>query len=215
MDFLLSADHISSLSKTITATGRQQDIWFAPGREHRDTTYITMVDRDLTVVSFINSIFDDFGSGIVAPATGVLLHNRACGFVLEPGHPNAIAGQKRPMHTIIPAILTSDAEAVMSFGVTGGHFQPLGQMEVLANMIDYGMSTQEAIDHPRWAARGDAFEVESTVPDQVLAGLRERGHRPVKAANPLGTAQAIWIDRARGLFRGGADGRRDGIALGF
>jgi gamma-glutamyltranspeptidase / glutathione hydrolase len=119
------------------------------------------------------------------------------------------------MHTIIPAILTSQSEAVMSFGVTGGHFQPLGQMEILANIVDYEMSTQAAIDHPRWAARGDVFEVENTVPRHLVAGLREIGHRPTRAANPLGTAQAIWIDRARGLFRGGADGRRDGIALGF
>ena len=129
-------------------------------------------------MAFINSIFDDFGTGIVSPVSGVVFHNRASGFVLEPGHPNAIAGRKRPLNTIIPAMVTKNGKAVMPFGVTGGQFQPFGQVEVLTNIIDYGMGIQAAIDAPRIFARGDVLEVESTVPAEVAAGLsRAWSHR--------------------------------------
>ena len=103
----------------------------------------------------------------------------------------------------------------MPFGVTGGHFQPFGQIEIMTNILDYGMGIQELIDQPRIFARGDQFDVESTVPAATIYGLRKLGHNARRAPNPLGTAQAIWIDRDRGLLRGGADGRRDGIALGW
>ena len=144
--------------------------------EHRDTTFVAVVDADRNTVAFINSIFDDFGSGIVSPASGIIFHNRACGFVLERGHPNAIAGRKRPLNTIIPAMLTKGDRAVMPFGVTGGQFQPFGQMQMLINIIDYGMGIQAAIDAPRIFARGDSIEVEGTRPRGGQAGLRARGH---------------------------------------
>jgi gamma-glutamyltranspeptidase/glutathione hydrolase len=103
----------------------------------------------------------------------------------------------------------------MPFGVTGAHFQPIGQVQVLVNMVDYGLPVQAAIDHPRMFARGESFEVEGTVPEQIVIGLRDLGNPVTRAASPLGTAQAIWIDRERGILRGGADGRRDGLALGY
>lgn len=215
VEHLISPAKATALSRRISLDARLVDLSPVPAPEHKDTVFLTVVDRDRTVVSFINSIFDDFGSGIVAPKSGVLLHNRGSGFVLEPGHPNALAGGKRPMHTILPAMLTRDDEVVLSFGVTGGHFQPLGQVQILSNLIDYSMSVQEAIDLPRMFARGDVFDVEGTVPCDVINGLRALGHRPTRALNPLGTAQAIWIDRKRGLLRGGADPRRDGIAIGY
>lgn len=215
VEHLISSVRAAALSRRISLDARLVDLLPVPVPEHKDTVFLTVVDRDRTVVSFINSIFDDFGSGIVAPKSGVLLHNRGSGFVLEPGHPNALAGGKRPMHTILPAMLTRDDEVVLSFGVTGGHFQPLGQVQILSNLIDYSMSVQEAIDLPRMFARGDVFDVEGTVPCDVIDGLRALGHRPTRALNPLGTAQAIWIDRKRGLLRGGADPRRDGIAIGY
>ncbi len=163
----------------------------------------------------INSVFEDFGSGIVCGDTGVVFHNRASSFVLDPDHPNCIAPRKRPMHTIIPAMLTRNGRPVMPFGVTGAHFQPFGQVQVLTNVIDYGMNVQEAIDHPRIFARADTFEVEGTVPHAVIDGLRNLGHHVTRAENPLGTAQAVWIDHDKGILFGGADGRRDGIALGY
>lgn len=215
VEHLVSPARALALSGRISLGSRLADLTPLPAPEHKDTVFLTVVDRDRTAVSFINSIFDDFGSGIVAPGSGVLLHNRGLGFVLEPGHPNVLAGGKRPLHTILPAMLTRDGEAVLSFGVTGGHFQPIGQIQVLSNLLDYGMTVQEAIDHPRMFARGDVLDVEGTVPAPVVEGLRALGHRPTPAPDPLGTAQAIWIDRKRGLLRGGADPRRDGIALGY
>jgi gamma-glutamyltranspeptidase/glutathione hydrolase len=183
--------------------------------DHRDTTFVAVVDSDRNTVAFINSIFDDFGSGIVSPKSGVIFHNRACGFVLDRGHPNVIAGRKRPLNTIIPAMLTRNGRAVMPFGVTGGQFQPFGQVQLVSNIVDHGMGIQAAIDQPRLFALGDTVQVEHTVPASVRDGLMALGHKVVPAQNPLGTAQAIWIDWEGGVLRGGADGRRDGLAAGW
>lgn len=212
---LLSFSRADALSRRVSRSSRIADLVPNPAPEHKDTVFLTVVDKDRTTVSFINSIFDDFGSGILAPQSGVLFHNRGCGFVLDEGHPNELAGGKRPMHTILPAMLTKEGEVELAFGVTGGHFQPMGQIQILSNMIDHGMSVQESIDAPRIFARGDVLEFETTVPAASVAGLRSLGHRPTPAANPLGTGQAVWIDRQRGILRGGADARRDGLALGY
>ncbi len=215
VDWLLSDEHARSIRAQIAISCRNAKLNTVIERPHRDTVFIAVVDRDRTAVSLINSVFDDFGSGIVCEKTGVLFHNRGSSFVLEKGHPNCIAGRKRPMHTIIPALLTKNDQAVMPFGVTGAHFQPIGQLQILTNIVDYGMPLQTAIDHPRMFARGDVFEVERGVPEQVVIGLNRLGHRVTRSANPLGTAQAVWIDRDAGVLFGGADGRRDGIALGY
>jgi gamma-glutamyltranspeptidase/glutathione hydrolase len=212
---LLSASAIADLVSRFDPSNRAEELEPVSTPEHKDTVCVAVADSDGTLVSFINSIFDDFGSGLVAAGTGVLLHNRGCGFTLEEGHPNELQGRKRPMHTIVPAILTKDGEGVMAFGVTGGHFQPAGQLQVLTNILDYGMSVQQAIEHPRMFARGGTLEVERTVPDSVVVGLRRRGHRPTYATSPLGTCHAIWVDDRSGVYFGGSDGRRDGMALGF
>jgi gamma-glutamyltranspeptidase / glutathione hydrolase len=213
--WLLSDNHIAFLRSNVCLERRMLGTDAVPQRPHRDTVFIAAVDRDRMAVSLINSVFEDFGTGIVCGDTGVLFHNRASSFVIEDGHPNCIAGRKRPMHTIIPAMLTKRGKSVMPFGVTGAHFQPSGQVQILTNVIDYGMPIQLAIDHPRMFARGDTFEVERAIPDAIVAGLQKLGHRVTRPENPLGTAQAIWIDRDVGVLRGGADGRRDGIALGY
>ncbi|AOO84945.1 gamma-glutamyltransferase [Bosea vaviloviae] len=215
LQHLLSARRADALFPRISNSGRISNLTPIPAPEHKDTVFLTVVDKDRTAVSFINSIFDDFGSGIVSSKSGVLFHNRGCGFVLDEGHPNVLAPGKRPLHTILPAMLTKDGEVELAFGVTGGHFQPIGQIQVLSNILDHGMSVQEAIDAPRIFARGDVLDFEHTVPEAALARLRALGHRPTPAPNPLGTAQAIFIDRKRGLLRGGADPRRDGLALGY
>jgi gamma-glutamyltranspeptidase/glutathione hydrolase len=215
VDWLLSDEHIRGLRQNISLTSRIANVETVLQRPHRDTVFISVVDRDRMAVSLINSVFEDFGSGIACEKTGVLFHNRASSFVLEDGHPNCIAGRKRPMHTIIPAMLAKDGQAVMPFGVTGAHFQPFGQVQILTNVVDYGMSVQAAIDHPRMFARGDTLEIERSVPEEIAVGLTKLGHRVTRPENPLGTAQAIWIDRELGVLRGGADGRRDGIALGY
>jgi gamma-glutamyltranspeptidase/glutathione hydrolase len=215
VDWLLSEQHAAPMRARVSMTRRIADPLPPTGPVHRDTVFIAVVDRDRNAVALINSIYEDFGCGIVCPETGIVLHNRACGFVLERGHPNAVAPGKRPLHTIIPAMLAKDGEAVMPFGVTGAQFQPFGQVQMLVNMIDHGLPVQQAIDLPRMFARGDTFEIEGTVPEAVAEGLRALGHAVTRPENPLGTAQAIWIDRAGGVLRGGADGRRDGLALGY
>jgi gamma-glutamyltranspeptidase/glutathione hydrolase len=212
---LLSEDHANALRACVCARPRNAELTPVAVPAHRDTVFVAVVDRDRNAVALINSIFDDFGCGIVSPGTGIIFHNRASGFVLEHGHPNAIAGRKRPLHTIIPAMLTRNGRAVMPFGVTGGQFQPFGQVQLLSNILDHGMGVQAAIDRPRLFASADRVELESTVPPALIRGLAARGHKIVPAPNPLGTAQAIWIDWGRGILRGGADGRRDGIAAGW
>lgn len=215
VDELLSDRYTAALAHRFSASTRIADLAPPFGPAHRDTVFLAVVDRDQNTIAFINSIFAEFGSGIVAPASGIVLHNRGSGFVVEPGHPNTIAGRKRPMHTIIPALLSRDGRAVMSFGVTGAHFQPMGQILLLSNLIDHGMSLQQAIDQPRFFARGESFEVEHLISRQAVAGLRALGHPVVVADNALGTAQAIRIDWQTGVLHGGADGRRDGVALGW
>jgi gamma-glutamyltranspeptidase/glutathione hydrolase len=212
---LIMEARAAKMRARVSLRGRIEDLTPVPLPEHRDTAFLAVVDKDRNTIALINSIFDDFGCGIVSPRSGVMFHNRAGGFVLTRGHPNAIAPRKRPLNTIIPALLTRDGKAVMPFGVTGGHFQPFGQIQIMTNILDYGMGIQESIDQPRIFARGDQFTVEGTVPAAAVDGLRKLGHNVTRAENPLGTAQAVWIDWERGLLRGGADSRRDGIALGW
>lgn len=182
---------------------------------HRDTVYLCVVDRDGNACSLINSLFQSFGSGILAERAGVMLHNRGLGFRLERGHPNCIAPRKRPMHTIIPGMLTKGGQAVMPFGVMGGHFQPMGQSLLLTNMFDYGMNVQESIDFPRFFPFGGKLELERGIPDSLATRLAALGHRPERIARPHGGGQAVFIDRARGVLIGGSDPRKDGLALGY
>ncbi|MDW8397945.1 MAG: gamma-glutamyltransferase family protein [Acetobacteraceae bacterium] len=182
---------------------------------HEDTVYLCVVDRDGNACSFINSLFEAFGSGIADEASGVLLHNRGTGFRIEPGHPNCIAPMKRPLHTIIPALLMKDGETVMPFGVMGGHYQPMGQSWFLANHLDHGLDLQESLDLPRIFPRDGEIQCEHGVPEEALAGLAALGHRPVRWAKPHGGGQAILIDRARGVLVGASDARKDGCAMGL
>jgi len=179
------------------------------------TVYITVVDKDRTACSFINSIAHSFGSAIVSNKTGILLQNRAGGFRIQPGHPNCIAGGKRPLHTIIPSLVTRGGRAVMPFGVMGGQYQPVGQVHVLTNMLDYGCDLQEAIDMPRGLHYEGVYQLEDGVPAEVVDGLKRLGHQTTRVVSPLGGGQAIWIDWQKGTLTGGSDPRKDGCALGY
>lgn len=180
-----------------------------------DTIYLTVVDRDLRLVSFINSVYWGFGSGIVTDRTGIALQNRGACFVVDASHPNAIDAGKRPLHTIIPAIAMDGDRPAIGFGVMGGSYQPLGQVHVLVNLLDYGMDAQEALDHPRifWDADG-ALLAESGIASEVVAELAARGF-DVRPGGPHGGGQIIRIDHERGVICGGSDPRKDGFAAGW
>jgi gamma-glutamyltranspeptidase/glutathione hydrolase len=183
--------------------------------EHKDTVYVTVVDRDLNAVSFINSLFQPFGSGIYAPKSGVLLHNRGWGFRLEPGHPNALAPNKRPMHTIIPGMVMQNGRCMMPFGVMGGHYQATGHAGFLSNVFDLGMDIQAASEAPRSFAFDGVLSIEPTYGQDIGRDLAARGHDVKWADAAIGGCQAIWIDHARGALLGATDHRKDGVALGF
>lgn len=195
--------------------GRAQAPVIWPEIAHTDTVYLCVVDRDGNAVSLINSIFQPFGSGVTAPESGVLLHNRGISFRVEPGHPNTIGPRKRPLHTIIPGLLMRDGRAVAPFGVMGGHYQAMGHVELLTGLLDRGLDVQEALDAPRSFAYGGGLELEPGFAPGLAEGLAARGHRVHPAPGPIGGGQVIWIDHATGTLTAGSDFRKDGCALGY
>jgi gamma-glutamyltranspeptidase/glutathione hydrolase len=180
-----------------------------------DTVYLTVVDRDRKAVSFINSLYSSFGSAICSEKTGVMFNNRGSGFVLDPGHPNTLGPGKRPMHTIIPAMAMKDGRCDVAFGVMGAHYQPMGHVQMMLNMTDYGMDLQSAIDAPRAFFEQELTLVERGMPPATVDGLKARGHQVAVAPSPWGGAQAIRIDWRRGVLIGGSEPRKDGCALGY
>ena len=183
--------------------------------QQRDTIYLSVVDGERNAVSFINSLYYPWGSGLVAGDSGVLLQNRGAGFVLDEGHNNCIAPRKRPLHTIIPAMVYRDDRPILSFGVMGGDYQPMGQCYVLSNWLDFGLDIQQAIDAARFFPEADALSVERGVCDRTRRDLVRRGHRVVAADGAMGGGQGILIDWENGVLLAGSDGRKDGCALGY
>jgi gamma-glutamyltranspeptidase / glutathione hydrolase len=180
-----------------------------------DTVYLTVVDRDRMAVSFINTLYSQFGVGICTEKSGIMLTNRGACFALDPEHPNAFGPHKRPLHTIIPALAFRDGKCVLSFGVMGAHYQPMGHVQVVTNIVDHGMDVQTAIDSSRAFFVGEQTVVERNLPQATVEGLRARGHDVIFAHAPWGGAQAIHIDWKRGVLIGGSDPRKDGCALGY
>ncbi|UFN51420.1 gamma-glutamyltransferase family protein [Roseomonas sp. OT10] len=187
----------------------------ADWQRHKDTVYLCVVDKDGNAVSFINSLFEGFGSGILAEKSGVMLQNRGFGFRLQEGHPNCIAPRKRPMHTIIPGMVTQGGRAIMPYGVMGGHFQPMGQTYFLSNHFEFGLDPQAALDLARLFPSTGKVQVERGIPGAVIDQLERLGHGCTLIDKPHGGGQAIRIDHARGVLIGGSDPRKDGIALGY
>ncbi|MEM7643935.1 MAG: gamma-glutamyltransferase family protein [Pseudomonadota bacterium] len=181
---------------------------------HKDTIYITVVDRDRTAVSLIYSIFHSFGSGIASEKFGILLQNRGAGFTLDRWHPNEYGPGKRPMHTIIPGMLREGGRVTMPFGVMGGQYQSAGHVRFLSNMVDFGMDPQTAIDAPRAFPENGELKVERGYGDDVRTELYAMGHKVVVPETAIGGAQAIRIDES-GYLEGASDPRKDGCALGY
>ena len=215
VEHLLSDAVIDDLAARVDRKRRRDDLGPLPQPAGSDTVYFAIVDESGMAVSFINSLYDEFGSGIVTTKTGVVLHNRGKAFVCDPGHRNCIAPRKRPMHTLVPAMVLKDGEPHMVMGVMGAHFQPMGHVYVMTNVFHYGMDPQTAIDTPRVFFDGDTVLVEESVPESVVAGLRQLGHRIAPRRMPWGGAQAVLIDRDRGVLVGASDPRKDGLALGY
>ncbi len=182
---------------------------------HGDTVYLAAADKDGNVISLIQSLYESFGAGIVAGDTGIVLHNRGSLFSLRAGHPNVIAPGKRPLHTLVPAMVLKDGRPWLSFGVMGGDMQPQGHVQVLLNMIDFGMNVQEAGEAPRFRHTAGGVALESAIPPEARKGLESRGHRLIRSAGVFGGFQGILIDPKTGVLMGGSDPRKDGLAVGW
>ncbi len=162
--------------------------------EEGETVYLTVVDRDRNAVSFINSIFGHFGSGMVAGDTGIVLQNRGALFALDAAHPNCIEAQKRPFHTLIPALVLKDNQPFFSFGVMGGDMQPQGHAQVLVNVVDFGMDAQQAGEAARFRHSALGLALESGFSSSVRYDLAERGHSIINSVDVFGGYQGIMID---------------------
>ncbi|HVY07231.1 MAG TPA: gamma-glutamyltransferase family protein [Burkholderiales bacterium] len=211
---LLDAAYLKSRAQAIRRDRAGQAV---AGLPPTGTVYLTTADASGMMVSYIQSNYMGFGSGVVVPGTGISMQNRAAGFSLAPGHPNLVAGGKRPFHTIIPAFLTRDGKPVMSFGVMGADMQPQGHLQMALRVIDYGQNPQVAADAPRWKILLDgSILIEHAAGEKVVAGLAALGHRAIRAAPDsmeFGAAQLIY--RLGDAYVAASEPRRDGQAVGF
>lgn len=177
------------------------------------TVYLATADKDGNMVSMIQSNYMGFGSGLVVPDTGIALHNRGHNFNLDANSPNCLAPLKRPYHTIIPGFITKGDIHIGPFGVMGGFMQPQGHLQVLMNMIDFGMNPQEALDAPRWQwIEGKKITVEPNFPKRIIEGLKKRGHEISVDSNigSFGRGQIILKDLSTKEYVGGTEKRCDG-----
>ena len=180
-----------------------------------DTIYLSVIDKDGNIVSFIQSLYSAFGSGLVAPGTGIMLHNRGALFQVDPRHPNVIAPRKRPFHTLIPGMVLLENRPFFSFGVMGADNQPQGHVQVLINLLDFAMDVQQAGESPRFRHAGEEVLLESAFGPEVRAALTQLGHRVASGFGAWGGYQGIMIDPQTGVLFGGSDPRKDGLAAGW
>lgn len=180
-----------------------------------DTVYLCTADSEGNAVSFINSLYMGFGSGIGTKGTGIVLQNRGSLFVLDPAHPNCIGPNKRPYHTIIPCMVTRNGELAICFGVMGGFMQPQGHVQVLSNILDHEMNVQQALDAPRFRFDGlNQFAIEPGFPQATYGALGQRGHAlTVTDDGNYGGGQVIRVDPQSGALLAGSDPRKDGCAV--
>jgi gamma-glutamyltranspeptidase/glutathione hydrolase len=185
------------------------------GRDLGDTVYLSAADGQGNMVSFIQSLFATFGAGIVAGDTGITLHNRGSGFTLTPGHPNQIGPRKRPLHTLVPAMLVKDRRPWVAFGVMGGDNQAQAHAQVVMNLVDFGLHVQAAGDAARMRHMAESLALESAIGADVRAELERRGHVTSDGRGAMGGYQAVLIDSKSGTLMGGSDPRKDGLAIGW
>jgi len=216
---LLNDDYVAKRRRLILDRKAQL---FGPGEPPSggDTVYLAVVDGAGNMVSWIQSLYSGFGSGLTAGQTGVQLHNRGANFTLEPDHPNQVAPGKRPYHTIIPGFISREGRPWAVFGVMGGFMQPQGHLQVGVNLVDFGLAPQAALDAPRFRCLGGKkIALENAVPESIRAGLVQRGHDILETKQAeavfFGGGQVIVRDPASGVLIAGSDPRRDGAAAGW
>lgn len=193
--------------------GEQAVLLAQPGLPKGGTVYLAAADEEL-MVSFIQSNYEGFGSGILIPDTGIALQNRGAGFSLEAGHPNLFAPSKRAFHTIIPGFLTQDGQPLGPFGVMGASMQPQGHLQVVVNLTDYGMNPQAALDAPRWRfVAGKTVLLEQSVPRDIAIALAERGHDIQAGVEGIHFGRGQMILRRNGVLVAASEPRADGLAL--
>jgi len=222
LEYLLAKDHGARMASRIDMKTAAAVV--NPLDPKGDTIWLGVVDKDGNAVSLIQSIYHDFGSGIVIEGTGITLQNRGSFFSLDPGHVNRLEPRKRTFHTLNPAMLFKDGRPYLIYGTMGGEGQPQTQAAIVTRIVDYGFDVQEAIEAPRWlygrtwGASSNDLKVEGRVPREVVEELMRRGH-PVRVVadytDTMGHAGAILIDPATGIRHGGADPRGDGAAAGY
>ncbi len=221
IDAMLSKDYATRRRKQISRTAIEE-ISYGQPVPNSDTVYLTVVDGQGNACSFINSLYQGFGSGLIVPETGIALQNRGALFSLDPSHPNYLEGGKRPYQTIIPAMATRNDELWLSFGVMSGFQQPQGHLQVVSNMVDFGMNPQRALDALRFSVdvqNTGAVRVEDDLDPNIVAELRDRGHDVsiVEGYNRalFGGGQVISRDPETGMLMAGSEPRKDGSAVGW
>ncbi|WP_372882147.1 gamma-glutamyltransferase family protein [Psychromonas sp.] len=215
VDDLLDETYAKTRAQLITEEAQEH----CPGDpKSSGTVYLATADNEGNMVSFIQSNYMGFGSGIVVPGTGIALQNRGHTFSLDPNHVNCLKGKKRTYHTIIPGFITKDDKAVGPFGVMGGFMQPQGHMQVAMNLIDFGLNPQSALDAPRWQwIKGNQVSVEQSMPSYVIQSLIERGHDVSIARDngSFGRGQIILREADSPVLVGGTEYRTDGAVVGY
>ena len=216
VDGLLSTEYAKIQSNRINPNQAMSNPSAGNPRLGDDTIYLSVVDKDRNVVSFINSLFHGFGSGLVAGDTGILLQNRGAGFSLDPGHANCIASHKRTMHTIIPGMIARDGMPLVTFGVMGCQMQPQGHLQLVSNLIDFNMDVQSALDAPRFRVMDDGnISLERGISDSISNQLREKKYHIIPPNTFFGGGQAIFVHPEYKTLIAGSDPRRDGCAVGY
>lgn len=212
---LISKEYAASRRALINSSRVRPSVTSGDPTANSETVYLTVVDKDRNAVSLIESIFANFGSKVVPGDLGFALQNRGMGFSLEEGHRNSLEPHKRSLHTNMPGFVTKDGVPLMPFGVMGGDMQPQGHVQVLLNIIDFGMNLQEAGDAAR-VRHASTVLVEPGISDSAVEQLRRLGHRVERAGGAaMGGYQAIRIDPVTGMLHGGSDPRKDGQAVGY
>lgn len=222
IDAMLSKRYADARRESISGDMAIAEVSYGQPSAHADTVYLTAVDGDGNACSLINSLYQGFGTGLIVPGTGIALQNRGALFSLDPSHSNYLQGSKRPYQTIIPAMATRDDEMWLSFGVMGGFQQPQGHLQVVSNMVDFGMDAQRALDALRFSVDVQdtgAVRVEEDLDGETAAELKRRGHDVVVVEGygrtMFGGGQVISRDPETGVLTAGSEPRKDGAAVGW